>query len=307
MCPVHPADERTVVDVDLGVLREVGLPDSEQDTSKFDRGQVLIVGGAAETPGGVMLAGLAALRVGAGRVHVATAASIAGALAVAMPEARVTALPETDLGALADDGAALLAEPLEQADVLTIGSGCLDPEATGAFLAHLVPIIPASTTVVVDAAALPIFATSPRLLETFGERAVLLPNIGEMARMLERSIDQIATDPVRSIVDAVDRFGGTIALRDACTYAASPSRGPFVHRFGSPALATSGSGDVLAGAVAGLAAQGASPMAAALWAIRAHGQSGARLAARDGGPGLLARELLDVIATELNALRAATR
>src|SRR4051794_16824680 len=81
-------------------LQRRPLPDHRGDTDKHGRGTVLVVGGSSETPGAVLLAGLAALRAGAGRVQLATAASAVAALGVAIPEARVIALAETASGAI---------------------------------------------------------------------------------------------------------------------------------------------------------------------------------------------------------------
>ena len=106
---------------------------------------------------------------------------------------------------------------------------------------------------------------------------------------------------------AVARFRSTVAVRGATTWIAGPTHGPFVDESGHPALGTAGSGDVLVGIVAGLAARGATPLGATLWGVHAHGRGGEALAAEHGGLGLLARDLLDRVAPELNELAASVR
>jgi ADP-dependent NAD(P)H-hydrate dehydratase len=290
-------------DVDVALLHAHPLPRHDCGTSKFERGQVLVVGGSAETPGGVLLAGIAALRVGAGRVHLATAASCAPALAIAVPEARVTALPEAAGGVLDPHGAELLDDELSRADAVVVGSGCVDRDATGALLTAVASRVGVATTLIIDAAALDAVRARPAVVRVAGG-ALLLPNRTEMAGLIGRSVESVEDDPLGALAAAVRASRVTVALRDARTWIADPSTGPYVDCSGSSALATSGSGDVLAGAVAGLAARGASPMTAVLWAVHAHGRSGKRLATRYGGLGLIARELLDVIGMELNDLAA---
>src|SRR3954466_14936753 len=143
MWHVRPADKKRVdvSEVDGTVLAAHPLPVVRDHTSKFDRGAVLVVGGSRETPGGVLLAGTATLRTGAGRVRVATASSIAGLLSVAMPEARVTGLPETADGNLGREAAECLGSAVEGVDVVVIGSGCTSPDATGTLLTTLAPRI----------------------------------------------------------------------------------------------------------------------------------------------------------------------
>src|SRR3954447_17649376 len=97
MSPSPPADP---LDVDAVVLAAHPLPEVDEDDDKQGRGQVLVVGGSAETPGAVILSGVAALRAGAGKLQLATAESAAVAVGVAMPEARSVGLPETSTGAI---------------------------------------------------------------------------------------------------------------------------------------------------------------------------------------------------------------
>jgi ADP-dependent NAD(P)H-hydrate dehydratase len=302
MYPLHRVDtDRAPIHVDDSVLARHPLPGTDDVASKRDRGHVLIIGGSAETPGGVLLAGIAALRAGAGRVQIATVASVARALAIQLPEARVTALPETRTGAISPDGASELRRTVEESDVVLVGTGAIEASPTAELLEAVVPTVPSDTALIVDAGALHGYrGLSPRGRGAH-LRVTLLPNPGEMCALLDEPFERVEHDPVWALRTAVDRFTATIALRDEVTWIAEP--GGDIHRdtSGDPALATSGSGDVLAGCVAGLAARGAAPVTALLRAVHAHGSAGSRLARRDSGPGLLARELVDLLPVELNA------
>jgi ADP-dependent NAD(P)H-hydrate dehydratase len=290
-----------VVPVDAAVLARHALPGADEVANKNERGSVLVVGGSAETPGGVLLAGVAALRAGAGRVQIATVERATGGLAAQFPEARVTPLPHTKSGAISPDAGPLLGAAVAKADAVLVGTGAIDPDATTALLEALLPALAASAALVVDAAALPGFDSSRRVLAGEHDRVVLLPNPGEMAALLDVPFARVDGDPLGALRDAVARFAATVALRDTTTWIGAPGGVEYRDGSGDPALATSGSGDVLAGCVAGLAARGASPLAAVLWGVHAHGCAGSRLAERYGGTGLLARELVDLLPSELNA------
>jgi hydroxyethylthiazole kinase-like uncharacterized protein yjeF len=239
------------------------LPRHDDDASKDDRGQVLVIGGGRETPGAVLLAGLAALRVGAGRLQLATVTSTAISLAIAVPEARVIGLPETANGELDASGAEQVRELASRADAVLIGPGVLDDVGMDAMLDALAT---SSATIVVDAGAIPAAARRGRVTE----RTILVPNAREAELLGE-------------VADAV------VSCRAASTTITAPDGRRWIERSGTIALATSGSGDVASGVVAGLAARGASPVTAAIWGAHLHGQAGERI----GRIGLIARDLLD--------------
>src|SRR5215211_9125104 len=108
------------------VLRRIPLPLPEEGGDKEERGRVLVVGGGRETPGAVVLAGVAALRAGAGKLQVATGASNAALVASALPEARVFALPETRAGKLSKSACAKLEGHLGKAQCVCIGPGLIE-------------------------------------------------------------------------------------------------------------------------------------------------------------------------------------
>src|SRR4051812_32639871 len=116
------------------LLRDWPLPDVDDDGGKQARGTVVVMGGAADTPGAVLLAGLAALRVGAGRLSRATAATNASSLAVAVPESAVTALSATASGAIGADAVDECTSLLEHATALVLGPGMRDPGQTRDFV-----------------------------------------------------------------------------------------------------------------------------------------------------------------------------
>jgi hydroxyethylthiazole kinase-like uncharacterized protein yjeF len=278
------------------------LPAHDGTDAKRLRGTVVVIGGSRETPGAVLLAGGAALRVGAGRLRLATVDSTAAALAVAIPEARVTGLSETEDGAISPATAPHLASIVATADALLVGTGALDDSATAALLEALVPEIGTETNVVLDAGALPALHDRPALVAPIADRTVLIPNPSEMARMLGWEEVDVREDAARALGEAVVRFGCVVALRDAVTWISAPGEPCYVDRSGHLALGTSGSGDVLAGALAGLAARGTDLLRATLWATHLHGVTGERLARKGPALGLLAHEVMDELPITMRAL-----
>jgi hydroxyethylthiazole kinase-like uncharacterized protein yjeF len=284
-------DERALV-LSPSLLRRFALPQPEDHDDKEERGRVLVVGGASEMPGAVILAATAALRAGAGKLQIATGRSVAQLVAAAIPEARVFALPETGTGALAASAAEEIAERACRVQAVLIGPGMVDEEAVVRLLKGLLPAIN-GPTIILDAAALACVSTDAKCLHGLKGEVVLTPHAGEMAKMLGEGKAAIAVDPLATARRAAHDLRAVIALKGAKTYIAAPGvEEVYCNQTGNVGLATSGSGDTLSGIIAGLAARGARPMQAAIWGVYLHGRAGDQLAKRMGRLGFLARELL---------------
>lgn len=257
-------------------------------SSKYGKGQVLVVGGARSTPGAAMLAGQAALRVGAGRLVLAVASSVAAQVGVAVPESATAALDENARGSVVGTALRGLAAELTSADVLVLGSGLDDADETAGLLAALPDAISEHTAVVLDAYALGVL---PRVAERLGAvRAglVLTPNMAEIARLAEAR--EVGEDELERVVPEVARrYGAVVTCHNVI---AEPGGRMWRNSAGHGGLGTSGSGDVLAGAIGGLLARGADPAQAACWGTYVHAAAGDRLAALVGPTGFLAGELL---------------
>ena len=186
---------------------------------------------------------------------------------------------------------------------MVVGTGCLDRERVGSLVEQVVPLLAERTVLCLDAAALPVVAERPGWVTDRYGRAVLLPNVGEAAELLQVPCAVVDDDPGRAVQQAVPTcFQSPVAIRGSTTWIGAPDRALFVERAGHPALGTSGSGDVLAGIVAALVARGAEPLGAVLWGVHVHARCGEALAARHGGFGLLARDLLEQVPRTLNEL-----
>jgi ADP-dependent NAD(P)H-hydrate dehydratase len=275
-------------------LRDWRLP--APSGSKHSRGQVLVVGGSPSTPGAAMLAGIAALRVGAGVLGLAVARSVAGAVAAAVPEASVAGLPELD----GERGDGVLAQRLPGCSVVLVGPGLDRPEDALDLVDRVVEAADDGAQFVLDAFALGVLNRAAGQAELAG-RAVLTPNRAEAERLLDDGETADLDDEVATARAIARRYRAVVSYQRAI---AEPGGRSWRVAAGHAGLGTSGSGDVLAGAVTGLLARGAEPAQAACWATFLHAVAGERLAARVGRLGFLARELaaeLPVVLTETEA------
>ena len=274
--------------IDETLLRDRPLPDHAGDADKDARGAILAIGGSTGVPGAILLAAVAALRAGAGKLQIATGASFAVTLGLMVPEALVIPLPETPGGGIDPAAIDALGPRLDRADAAVFGPGMDDGDAVAALTAALLAY-PAHPPLVLDAAAL-------AGLDAGHVRArggcVLTPHAGEMATLLDINRDAVLADPERIAADTATRFGAVVALKGGSTVVAAPDGATFLYGGGGVGLATSGSGDTLAGIIGGLLARGAEPLTATIWGVYLHGEAGKRLADSRGPIGFLARELL---------------
>lgn len=174
------------------------------------------------------------------------------------------------------------------ADAVLIGSGMRDVKAIKSLLPRLCHI-DKLRALIIDATALPIAA---RLLRSDCQRNVVLtPHASEMAAMLGIAPEKIQADPLAIARQAARQFNATVVLKGAQTFIWGATGSAYRNDRGNVGLATAGSGDVLAGLLAGLCARGADPVQAAAWAVGAHARAREKLAERVGPVGYLAREI----------------
>ena len=273
--------------VDDAALRAWPLPVTPDDADKEIRGHVLVLGGSKEMPGSIILAATAALRAGAGKLTVATGASVANVVALAMPEARVLGLEETPRGGLTEAAVDRLDPLADKVCAVLVGPGMEDDQATAAVVLRLLPRLQ-GVPVILDACAMGLVASHGK---PFDSPVLLTPHAGEMAHLVGEDKLGIAADPDRYAVTAARQWNAIVALKGARTVIATPGGERWQHEGGNSGLAVSGSGDTLAGIIAGLAARGAPLVQAACWGVALHARAGDRLAARLGTLGYLAREI----------------
>jgi hydroxyethylthiazole kinase-like uncharacterized protein yjeF len=311
-----PAESARAEPVTPTLLRNWPLPGG--GSSKEDRGSVLVIGGARKTPGAALLAGLAALRAGAGRLTLGVAESTAIQLALALPESGVVGLAETAAGSVRGNSVAVLAGPLQKAAAVLVGPGLDNEEEAAVLLRELLRLEALANGsegddggssdgqgfpppgMVLDAYAL---GCLPRMLDELHPwkgRLILTPNIKEAGILLGHEVKDLHSD----VPEIAAKFQAVVTCQGVIAAPGSPESKEgdggnagearlWEITTGYGGLGTSGSGDVLAGAIAGLKARGTTAVQAACWGTHLHAAAGDRLASRLGSLGYLARELAD--------------
>jgi ADP-dependent NAD(P)H-hydrate dehydratase / NAD(P)H-hydrate epimerase len=257
------------------------------ESNKGTYGHVLIIGGNTGKAGAAEMAGLAALRSGAGLVTVACAEQ-----RLAIPELMTTSLPH--------DSAAL-GEVASRKDVIAIGPGLGTEAESRELVARLLEICP--QPVVIDADALNVLAGSK--WHSRDRLRIVTPHPGEMSRLTGQTVAQVQADRIGGARAYAAEYGATVVLKGNRTIIAFPDGGAWVNPTGTPAMATGGTGDVLAGMIAGLIGQYvADPRGAVLAAVYLHGLAGEIGARELGDKCLIATDLLRYLPEAMRAAAA---
>lgn len=285
----------------------VAIPPRPADGHKGTFGRVGVIAGSPSCTGAAYMAASAALRAGAGQVRLLVPRSLHPILAVKCTEIEVLPVPEGSPGALGLASRAEISRALDEwATVLVVGPG-IGRDHDTARLVHALSVDP--RPMVLDADGLNALCDDPAALNRLGEGGrgrVLTPHPGEMSRLLGRPVAEVQADREALAAASAQRWGAVVALKGAHTVVAAPDGRRAVDPHAVPALATGGTGDVLAGLVGGLLAQGSDPFGAAVTGVYVHAAAG-RFAAGPLRSGLVATELLPAIPRIMQALRDAGR
>ena len=279
------------------------LPPRAEDAHKYQCGTALIVGGSRMYTGAVLLAAEAALRSGCGMVYAAVPESVRNLIEPELREAITFAVPETPDGTVAP-GAWKSIEPyLAKADVIIAGPGLSRHADTTRFMRELVERSP--KPLVIDADGINALAGEPGLLKNRNAPIVITPHSGELSRLVSRDVPTKPLERIEATRDIARSLGVTVVHKGAPTLIASTGGEVWINYYGTSALATAGTGDVLTGFIGGFVAQGAEPLDAACVACFLHGRSGEAAAQVLGVRGVIAGDLLQYLGEPLLELEAA--
>ncbi|PQV64359.1 yjeF C-terminal region, hydroxyethylthiazole kinase-related [Abditibacterium utsteinense] len=271
--------------LDLELLKTMPLPDWSDETAKNERGKLLIIGGSARLPGAILLAARAALRSGCGTVRVAAPASVALHIGIAVPELMMIPLPETKSGTIAKAALEILSAQFKACQAIILGPGLDENHETDEFARELIASAP--LPMVVDAQALVALGTG---FKTGDAPRILTPHAAEFEAL---SGQKIGEDKIQIARDFAEKSGATLVLKGHETIVSTKNEATIQNSSGSRALGTAGSGDVLAGIIGGLLAQGLSAHQAAIWGVYFHAQAGEEVAKDLGDDGVMARDFIE--------------
>ena len=278
------------------------LPDRPADGHKGSSGTLVCVCGSLDYAGAALLCGLGAARAGVGLVCLALPASLQPMLAGRVPELVTLALPEA--AGEVDAREAGHALEAKSPDALVVGCGLSETDGYRELVLGL--IAREGPPMVMDGGALNLLARSGRWWASSQRDCVLTPHPGEFQRIMGTPAGTTDDERAASATAAAQRFGQVVVLKGARTVIATPNGQVALAPFANAALATAGSGDVLAGTIGSLMAQRLTPFDAARLGVWLHGRAGQRISERLGDSGLIASDLPYEIAVarhELAALR----
>jgi ADP-dependent NAD(P)H-hydrate dehydratase / NAD(P)H-hydrate epimerase len=272
------------------------------DSNKGLYGHVLVVGGSVGKAGAAAMAGMAALRVGAGLATVATAKTALPTVAGFHPELMTEGLAETEVGSVSQRAQSVVAGLVEKKSALAVGPGISRHPETAAFVRevvrnHTVPMV-------LDADGLNAFEGCTTELRGNGRVLVLTPHPGEMARLIGGTIADVQKDRLGVAREFAREHEVIVVLKGHRTLVARPDGEVWVNTTGNPGMATGGTGDILTGTMVGLLGQNLKrPFLAVVAAVHLHGLAGDVACESVGEPSLVATDLLRALPEAFRRVR----
>ena len=280
------------------------LPVRPMVANKGSFGRVMVVAGSVNYVGAAYLASSGAVRVGAGLVTLAIPGSLLPILAAKLAEVTYLPLPETGEGTVAATAVKQITSNLENYRVLLVGCGLGGGQGVKLLVKSLVQMRKENLPqMVLDADALNALSNVPNWWREFDRQAILTPHPGEMARLAGTSVDEIQKDRIDICRGLASEWHKVIVLKGAYTVVAGPDGRCQVSPVANPGLASAGTGDVLAGVIAGLVSQGLPLFEAACLGVHLHGAAGEMVKSELGDAGMTASDLLMALPKTLKRLK----
>ena len=279
------------------------LPKRPRNANKGTFGKALVCAGSVNYIGAAFLACSGALRAGAGLVTLATAGSLTPVVASRLAEATYLPLPESKQGTITAEAVKTIHPELVNYRVLLLGCGL---GQNAAILEYVDSLLSKKDLppLVIDADGLNILAKISGWQKKIPVDAVLTPHPGEMSRLTGLAVEEIQKDRTGVALTYAKKWRRTVVLKGAFTVIAAPDGRCRISPYANPGLATAGTGDVLSGVIAGLAAQGLNLFDAASLGVYLHGEAGEKVRAELGDTGMLASDLLPVLPKVMKELKA---
>ena len=278
-----------------GIWAQRALPPRSADSHKGTFGRAMLVVGSRNFLGAACLAATSAARVGAGLVTIAIPASLVPAVAPRAVEPTFLPLPESSHGVVSTDAVNLILDSLPAYSALLVGCGLGQADQTRIMVERLLLSGERLPPTVVDADGLNTLSRTPDWPDRWSTNGVLTPHPGEMGRLVSDVAWNSNAGRIELALTAARYWNKTVVLKGANTVIAHANGSANVSPFANPGLATAGTGDVLAGAIAGLLSQQLPLEVAAPLGVYIHAAAGENVRLRLGDCGMIASDLLPAL------------
>jgi NAD(P)H-hydrate epimerase len=276
------------------------LPPIDWQGHKNSFGHVLVIAGSAGMTGACYFTCKAALRSGAGLVTACLPKSLAVNFDIAFPEVITRGVEETVFSSLDAIAWLEIEEMMINKKSVVFGPGLSAEESIKDILQQLLENI--KVPLVIDADGLNVLAQNIDVLQHIQTPVILTPHPGEMARLLGISTEDVQSDRIGTALQAAAKLNSIVVLKGAASITAIPQGVAYINSTGCPALATAGTGDILAGIIGSFLAQGICPVEAAYLGVYIHGLAGDLAAGEKGMRGVMARDVLDMVPYALKGI-----
>ena len=275
------------------------LKKRKDDTHKGNYGRVGVIGGSVGFTGAPYLASLASLRTGSGYAYTLIPRELQTVMSIKLTEAIIRPIEDGGTGSFTMESLQDVIKYIKNMDVLAIGPG-MGVDADRIYLVKNI-IKNAKIPIVLDADAINCFSSNPEMLKDHENTIVATPHPGEMAKVLNISIEALQEKRVYYSELIAESYNIIVVLKGHETVVASPDGDTYINYTGNPGMATAGTGDVLTGMIASLLGQGINPFVAAKLGVYLHGIAGDITKEQLGEYGMIASDIIDNIPLAINS------
>jgi NAD(P)H-hydrate epimerase len=276
------------------------LPERRPDAHKGDCGKVFVIAGSTGLTGAAVLTCLGALKIGAGLVKLGVPSTLNPIMEVKLTEVMTEPLPEKGKGYLGPEAHEKVMELIKESDVVAIGPGLGKNPETKELIERIIK--ESEVPLVIDADGLNLISSDISLLKSANTQIVLTPHPGEMGRLIDKTSREVQENRIDFSKNLAYQLQVIVVLKGARTIIADPEGQVFINITGNSAMATGGTGDVLTGMIAGLIAQGQTPLNSSILGVYLHGLTGDLVFQEKGTLSLIASDLLEKLPLAISSL-----
>jgi len=274
------------------------MPLRPENAHKGDFGHLFVIAGSKGMTGAATLTSLSALKIGAGLVTLGIPKSLNTIMEIKLTEVMSSPLSETQEGTISAEAHEEVISFLQKADVVAFGPGMSRNPETVKLIHKLCQSVECAK--VIDADGLNAISEKTEILKELDEMTVLTPHPGEMARLIDSTVEEIEKNRIEVARDFAQKYGLTLVLKGVPTVIAGANGEVYLNIAGNPGMATAGMGDVLTGVIAGLLAQKMEPFEASILGVYLHATAGDLAAQSINARSIIASDVMEMLSDAMN-------